>query len=46
MEATQAAKETAKYTRRNALGVLLSVLAMLLTSGVSAVIQFLTWAHH
>jgi hypothetical protein len=42
-EAAEAAKATAKYTKRNALYMLLSVIAILVTSGASAVFQFLTW---
>jgi hypothetical protein len=43
-EAAEAAKRTAEYTKQNAVYMLLSVLAILLTSGASAFFQFLTWA--
>jgi len=44
IEAAQAAKDTAEYTRRNALFMLCSVIAVLVTSGASAFFQYLTWA--
>jgi hypothetical protein len=39
IEAAEAAKTTAEYTKRNARYMLWSVVAILVTSGVSAVIQ-------
>jgi hypothetical protein len=47
IEAAEAAKKTAEYAKRNArymLLMLLSVIAIFLTAGLSAVFQFLTWA--
>jgi hypothetical protein len=43
-EAAEAAKKTTEYTRKNARYMLLSVIAILLTLGASAVFQYLTWA--
>jgi hypothetical protein len=43
-EAAEAAKKTAEYTKQNALYMLLSVFAILLTSGATAVLEFLAWA--
>lgn len=43
IEAAEAATKTAEYTERNARYMLWSVIAILVTSGASAVFQFLTW---
>ena len=39
----RAAQKTAEYTRQNARYMLWSVIAILVTSGASAVFQILTW---
>lgn len=42
-EAAQAAKDTAIYTQKNARYMLWSVIAIAITSGLSAVFAFLSW---
>jgi hypothetical protein len=42
-EAAEATKETAKYAKQNARYMLWSVIAILVTSGASALFQFLSW---
>ncbi len=44
-DAAIAAKSTAEYTERTARYMLWSVLAILLTSGLSALFSFLAWAY-
>ena len=43
MDAAQAAKDTAEYTKQNARYMKLSVFAIAITSGLSALFQFLSW---
>jgi hypothetical protein len=43
MDAAHAAKETAEYTMLNAWYMKLSVVAIAITSGLSALFQFLSW---